>query len=222
MFNLDEWMDTLVSKIKKEFAERVVFIGLQGSYGRNEAREDSDIDVVVILDRLAIGDLKQYRGIIAQMPFKEKACGFISGADEIKNWEKSELFQFCHDTKPICGEMDHLLCHVGNEDIIRAIKIGAGSLYHACCHNFIYEQSPEILQTLYKPAFFILQAKYYIETGRYIRSKAELLSLLDGTDREILNKVLERNFPQPLTDDAFQAYHEKLLAWCSELLIKEN
>ena len=43
---------------EKRFIE-ICFAGLQGSYAREEATETSDIDVVVILDRLDMSDLQQ-------------------------------------------------------------------------------------------------------------------------------------------------------------------
>ncbi|SNS88137.1 Nucleotidyltransferase domain-containing protein [Anaerovirgula multivorans] len=97
-FFIDEWIDKLVSKIKNEFGDRLAFIGLQGSYKRKEADDSSDIDIVVILNELAVQDLKKYRAIISKMPYKEKAFGFISGKSEIIGWEKSDLFQFYYDT----------------------------------------------------------------------------------------------------------------------------
>lgn len=218
MLDIEVWMNELVSRIKEEFGERVEFVGLQGSYARNEAHEESDIDVVVILDSLSIQDLKRYRELVAEMPEREKACGFISGADEIAHWEPAELFQFYHDTKPVWGNMDHLMCLVEREDIKRAIRIGACNLYHACCHNFIYEQSPEMLLSLYKPTFFILQAKHYDETGCYLRSKETLKEQLKDTDKEILSICLDRPKSDTLSEADFHAYHEKLLAWCSALI----
>ena len=43
-------MDEFLQALDRAFGERVWFVGLQGSYGRGEATETSDIDVVVILD----------------------------------------------------------------------------------------------------------------------------------------------------------------------------
>jgi predicted nucleotidyltransferase len=42
--------------MEETFSERIWFIGLQGSYGRNEANASSDIDMVVILDELHTED----------------------------------------------------------------------------------------------------------------------------------------------------------------------
>ncbi len=58
MIDIKTWIAEFTNKVGQAFKSRVWFIGLQGSYGRSEATETSDIDVVVILDELRINDLK--------------------------------------------------------------------------------------------------------------------------------------------------------------------
>ncbi len=217
-FLIEDWMNEIVSKIKKEYGDDVVFIGLQGSYRRNEANDNSDIDIVVILNELNMHNLKKYRKIISQMPYKEKACGFISGESEILNWEKSDLFQFYYDTRPIYGSLDFLLPLINKEDAKRAVKIGACNLYHACCHNFIYRNSTEVLQALYKSAFFILQAKYFNEENQYIDSKRDLINCLDGVDKEILNICMDREKLTEMDEDDVSLYYEKIISWSSNII----
>ena len=48
MVNIDTWMEGFLSRLKETFGPRLLFLGLQGSYGRGEANEDSDIDVVCV------------------------------------------------------------------------------------------------------------------------------------------------------------------------------
>ena len=108
MFNIEEWISDFSQKIQENFKSRIEFIGLQGSYAREEATEGSDIDVVVIFDKLKMDDLKKYDEIISKMSCREKICGFLSGKDELANWEKSDLFQFYYDTKAIYGKLDFI------------------------------------------------------------------------------------------------------------------
>ncbi|MEN6621040.1 MAG: nucleotidyltransferase domain-containing protein [Smithella sp.] len=217
-FFINDWIDEFVPKIKSEYGDRVVFIGLQGSYKRKEANDSSDIDIVVILNELTMQDLQKYRAIISQMPYNEKACGFISGQSEISSWEKSDLFQFYYDTQPIYGSIDYLLPLINKDDVKRAIKIGACNLYHACCHNFIYEDSSEMLSALYKSVFFILQAKYFDETNQYISSKTELVKYLNGLDKEILNICLDRKKLTVMDGTDLVSYYDKIIAWSSKLI----
>jgi len=218
IFLLEEWVKALVIKIKDEFDDRVIFIGLQGSYKRKEANASSDIDIVVILDVLTVQDLEKYRIIISQMSYKEKACGFISGKNELLGWERSDLFQFYYDTQPIYGSIDYLLPLLDKIDVQRAIKIGACNLYHACCHNFIYENDSEILSALYKSTFFILQAKYFVETGKYISSKVELVKKLNGIDKEILIICINRKDITVMDKGDLVVCYDKIISWSSSLL----
>ena len=94
---LENWLQDFTKKINESFPKRIIFIGIQGSYARGEATENSDIDVVVIFDKLIYSDLKRYDEIISKMPMREKICGFISGKKELENWDRSDLFQFYHD-----------------------------------------------------------------------------------------------------------------------------
>lgn len=54
MIDIKNWIAEFTNKVEQTFSDRVWFIGLQGSYGRGEATDTSDIDVVVILDELRI------------------------------------------------------------------------------------------------------------------------------------------------------------------------
>ena len=53
-------MKEYFGELRKIFGNRIWFVGLQGSYGRNEATEQSDIDAVVILDKVTLEDIKAY------------------------------------------------------------------------------------------------------------------------------------------------------------------
>ena len=76
------WAKMLAEKALARFGARVWFMGLQGSVRRGAATESSDIDFVLILDRLDTADLSAYRELVRSMPDSEKACGFVSGRKE--------------------------------------------------------------------------------------------------------------------------------------------
>ena len=61
MVSIETWMEELAGKLAGEFGPRLLFLGLQGSYGRGEANEDSDIDVVTVLDRVELASLASPR-----------------------------------------------------------------------------------------------------------------------------------------------------------------
>ena len=90
--DMRDWMAAYVSAMLRTFGDRVRFIGLQGSRGRGEAGPDSDIDVVLILDRLAPTDLAACRAAAADLPERDKLCGFVSGAEELAAWDRGNCF----------------------------------------------------------------------------------------------------------------------------------
>ena len=76
-------MDGFLKALHDTFEGRVWFVGLQGSYGRGEATETSDIDVVVILDELSASDIHKYNTMLDTLPHRELICGFVSGKNEL-------------------------------------------------------------------------------------------------------------------------------------------
>ena len=190
MIEISSWMDKFVEKLEESFGNRVWFVGLQGSYGRGEATETSDIDVVVILDELTAQDIQAYNAMLDSLPNRELICGFVSGRKELLNWEPSDLFQFYHDTSPIKGSLDELLVLIDDDAIARAIKIGACNIYHGCVHNMLHEKSDEILKGLYKAASFVVQAICFQETGCYVKSQKDLLEEVSGVERSIVENFL--------------------------------
>ena len=53
MIDISAWLDGFLKALNENFEKRVWFVGLQGSYGRGEATDTSDIDIVVVLDELS-------------------------------------------------------------------------------------------------------------------------------------------------------------------------
>ncbi len=170
MIDITAWINDFLQKLNEVFGNRVWFVGLQGSYGRGEARDTSDIDIVVILDELSASDIQDYNTMLDILPHRELICGFLSGKKEILNWEPSDLFQFYYDTTPIKGSLDELLAVLDDKAVARAIKIGACNIYHGCVHNMLHEKSEDILRGLYKSASFVVQAIVFQQTGTYVKN----------------------------------------------------
>ncbi len=129
MLDITVWMKNFLRTLDETFGSRVWFVGLQGSYGRGEAMETSDIDIVVILDELSAMDIRTYNAMLDTLPNREMICGFLSGKDDIMNWEPSDLFQFYYDTTPMKGSLDELLAVIDDSSVNRAIKIGACNIF---------------------------------------------------------------------------------------------
>jgi len=190
MIDITAWMQNFLQTLSETFADRVWFVGLQGSYGRGEATETSDIDIVVILDELSAMDIQTYNTILDTLPHRELICGFLSGRNEIMNWEPSDLFQFCNDTTSIKGSLDEVMAVIDKNAVNRAIKIGACNIYHGCVHNMLHEKSEDILRGLYKSASFVVQAIAFQQSGRYIKHQEELLTVATLKEQAIINTFL--------------------------------
>ncbi|MBO5768538.1 MAG: nucleotidyltransferase domain-containing protein, partial [Bacteroidales bacterium] len=190
MIDITAWMKNFLKSLNETFANRVWFVGLQGSYGRGEATETSDIDVVVILDELSAMDIQTYNDMLDTLSHRDLICGFLSGKSEVLNWEPSDLFQFCHDTTPIQGSLDEVMAVIDESVVNRAIKIGTCNIFHGCVHNMLYEKSEDILRGLYKSASFVVQAIVFKQTGNYIIHQKDLLQVVSFDERVIVETFL--------------------------------
>ena len=217
MVDINSWLEEFLQKLNEVFKCRVWFVGLQGSYGRGEATETSDIDVVVILNEFTVADIQAYNQLLDTLPHRELICGFVSGKDEILNWEPADLFQFYHDTTPIKGSLDELLQKIDNVAVDRAIKIGACNIYHGCVHNMLHTKNEDILKGLYKAASFVVQAIVFKQIGDYIKHQNQLLQESLPEERIVLETFLR--YKNGATVD-FNSASEILFEWSKKWISK--
>lgn len=219
MIDIDIWMKYFLKALDETFKQRVWFVGIQGSYARGEATENSDIDMVVILDELTINDLQIYDRMLDTLSYRELICGFLSGKGELMNWDAADLFQFYYDTKPIKGSLDDLLVLIDDTALNRAIKTGVCNIYHGCVHNILYDKSEDILKGLYKAASFVVQAIYFKQTGHYIRQQSELLEIVLSEERIIVDTFLTIKNGGVID---FKEMSNILFTWSQKWLINMN
>ena len=218
MFSAEKYVSSLLSLLKKDFGEKLLYVGLQGSYLRGEANEDSDIDIMVVLDDLSPADMLTYRRAIESLEDADKSCGFICGKEEMKNWNPLEICHLLHTTKDYYGRISELVPEYSDSDVRAFVKMSVGNLYHEICHRYIHapmEKSVLKLRYSYKGVFFILQNLNFLETGEFFRTKHALLGALNGKDKEVLETALAYEREENVDfDKAF----ELLFAWCKEAL----
>ena len=219
MIDMTAWMKNFLQTLNETFANRVWFVGLQGSYGRGEATETSDIDIVVILDKLSASDIQKHNAMLDTLPNRELICGFVSGKDELLNWEPSDLFQFYYDTTPIQGSLDELLAVIDESAVNRAIKIGACNIYHGCVHNMLHEKSEDVLKGLYKSASFVVQAIAFKQTGKYIKHKSKLRDVISTDERFIVDTFLNLKNGGEID---FNLMSETLFAWSKKWILENS
>ena len=217
MFDLDSYLNDLISNCRAAFGERLLYVGLQGSYLRGEAHEDSDIDVMVILDRFCVQDMDRYREILKKIGFYERSCGFICGRDELLRWNPLEVCQLRHTTKDLYGTLTDYLPSAIWEDEVNYVKLSLGNLYHELCHRYIHadrDKNVVKFRGTCKGVFFLMQNLHYLETGHFILTKKELKEAVSEEDRQVLELA---ELPDGFDfDQAFSV----LFAWCQSVFTR--
>ena len=210
--DINIFMGSFNENLLRLFGDNLLFLGLQGSYGRGEAKETSDIDPVIILQQCGKDEILKYRGYIDTLPEKNIICGFVSSIDELRAWESADRAQLVLDTKPVYGDLAELCPRITREDIRRAVQQGACAIYHASSHNILHARNWSILPEFYKSARFTIRMKHYLLTGVYVSAFRELTAVVDGEEKTILETQ------DPSTeDDAFM-----LLEWASDTMKEIN
>ena len=216
-FDLDEYLKSLISECRSEFGNRLLYIGLQGSYLRGEANENSDIDIMLLLDHLTMKDMDQYRIILEKIGYSGKACGFICGRDEIIRWNPLEICQLKHTTKDLYGSLTDYLPEASRQDEINYVKLSLGNLYHELCHRYIHaarDKNVKKLRGTCKGLFFLIQNLHYLESGRFVLTKKELKELVSDEDCMMLSMA---ELPDGYDfDEAFLAVFQ----WCQTTFIR--
>lgn len=220
MFQIESYIEELLMLLKNSFGERLVYVGLQGSYLRNEQNENSDIDIMAVIDHMTVWDLDSYKEAIMRVGYYEKSCGFICGKDDLAAWNPLEACHLLHTTKDIYGTLSELLPKYTLEDEKNFIRLSIGNLYHELCHRYIHadrEKNKTKLPGTCKALFFILQNMMFLEQGAFYATKAELFDHLDGQDREVFAMLLKfQNSQEVDFDDAFRL----LFSWCQNALMR--
>lgn len=203
--------DFTEQRLRPAFGERIRFIGLQGSFRRGEQTFSSDLDVVVILDRLDPGDLIRYREAAAGFEEWPNLCGFLCGTAELKSWPRYDLFTLYFDTEPVVGCLSDWIASPGADEAREYIRIGAAGLFHETVHRALYGQpSEEALFAALKSARFLVAAREYLRTGRYEGELARLAEQCTGLDRVIVSALREHRLPEDCAG--------LLLRFCQECL----
>ena len=178
MFDLEKYIHDLLLSLRKQYGVRLLYVGLQGSYLRNKATKNSDIDVMVIIDEIGVTDLDSYREILIALGYYEKSCGFICGKSEINNWNPLEICHLLHTTKDLHGQLLEFLPSYTIEDERNFIKLSLGNLLHELSHRYIHssrEKNIVALPKTYKCVFFIMQ-NIYLCTIAFLLSRSEIFS----------------------------------------------
>lgn len=217
MFYLSKYLDDLIEACTLKFGDRLLYVGLQGSYLRGEQHDNSDIDIMIVIDNFTVPDMNEYRAVLKSIGYFEKSCGFICSKDELAHWNPLEVCQLLNTTKDLYGQLKELLPPASRKDEINYVKLSLGNFYHEICHRYIHADKKSNMtkfrQTC-KYTFFLIQNLHYLESGKFITTKQELKENVSKADREILELAeLDDNFD---FDRSFAA----LFVWCQSTFIR--
>ena len=216
--DIQVYLSRLIDGLPHTFGDRLLYVGLQGSYLRGEATETSDIDVMVIFDRVDAPTLDIYRDLLIAVGDYDRSCGFVCSREDMAAWNTPEVCHLLHTTRDLYGRLADFVPAYSREDVFQYVKVRVGNLYHELCHRYIHasrETNQSHLAMTCKSVFFILQNIHYLKTGRFVATKRELLEALEGEDREILTLSLRLSEGEsPDFDNAFAG----LLRWCQGTL----
>lgn len=220
MIRIEEYIDGLTDILADAFGERLVYIGLQGSYLRNEAMENSDIDIMAVIDDISVEDLDTYRQALVSIGNFDKSCGFICGRADLSHWNPLELCHLLNTTKDYYGELKNLVPAYTMEDERNYVKFSLNNLYHEICHRYIHadrEHNISRLPVTCKSVFYIVQHLHYLRTGNFVPTKRELLECVQDEDKAVLElSVSLRNDDGYDFDRAFSL----LFRWCQSALAR--
>ena len=220
MIRIEEYIDGLTDILADAFGERLVYIGLQGSYLRNEATENSDIDIMAVIDDISVEDLDTYRQALVSIGNFDKSCGFICGRADLSHWNPLELCHLLNTTKDYYGELKNLVPAYTMEDERNYVKFSLNNLYHEICHRYIHadrEHNISRLPVTCKSVFYIVQHLHYLRTGNFVPTKRELLECVQDEDNAVLELSISlRNDDGYDFDRAFSL----LFRWCQSALAR--
>ena len=218
MIHIETYIPTLIASLQERFGNSLLYLGLQGSYLRGEAHPGSDLDIMVVLETLTVSDLDDYRNVIESMDHYDRSCGFICSRADFAAWNPLEICHLIHSTRDYFGTLSDFVPAYTRQDLQNFVKMSVNNLYHELCHRYIHataEKNVAALPGTYKSVFFILQGLHYLNTDVFPSTKAELLPLLTGLDREVLERSLLLSKGTPFD---FRDSFKLLLTWCQETL----
>lgn len=217
MIILNDYLQKLTIACQSAFGNRLLYVGLQGSYLRCEANENSDIDIMIVIDRFSVKDMDKYRDILKSVGSFEKSCGFICGKDELTRWSPLEVCQLINTTKDIFGTLKDFLPSATREDEINYVKMSLGNVYHEICHRYIHADREKNISKFHitcKSFFFLIQNLHYLESGKFVVTKKELKEQVSEDDCKILELAELRD------DFDFDKAMSLLFTWCQNAFVR--
>jgi len=186
-----------VSLMKKTYGKNLVFIIHHGSWATGETNPDSDIDTLVMLEKITKNELDKLRNILNQKRFKKMTVLLFSRLD-MNNFIPFARHQFHYGAKLLYGKCP--LPEPTKEEMIIEIKKIANTVGYwskfLYTHLHLAENVARKMYWRFREATIALKVYIQWKTGEFPATKRRLKKLLDDPkDKEIVEiiKQWEKN-----------------------------
>ena len=152
------------------------------------------------------------------MPHAELACGFVGSGDVLARWPRHELFQFVHDTVPVCGQMGFSPTDFSRDDAREAARVGARpASITPYAHAAVFDGETEagILRQLAKDSSFVLRALHF-------NTRSSVAEVLSGEDAEVLAWSMRAKSAAELAPEEVRALSALLLRWSGDNRFRQS
>lgn len=180
-----------VNVMKKAYGKNLVFIIHHGSWATGEANSDSDIDNLVMLEKITKRELAKLRDILNKAEFEKFTVLLFSRLD-MDNFVPFKRHQFYYGTKLLYGKCP--LREPTQEEMIVEIRKIADTVGY--WSKFLYthtHQAENVARKMYwrfKEAIIALKVYVHWKTGEFPVTRKRLKELLnDPKDKEIVEII---------------------------------
>jgi len=188
---VEKLLKRFVNLLKKTYGKNLVFIIHHGSWATGEASPESDIDTLVMLEKITKKELDKLRNILNQERFKKMTVLLFSRLD-MNNFIPFARHQFHYGAKLLHGKCP--LPEPTKEEMIIEIKkiadeVGFWSKY-LYTHLHLAENVVRKMYWRFKEAIIALKVYVQWKTGEFPVTKKRLKRLLtDPKDKEIVQII---------------------------------
>jgi len=180
-----------VDVMKKTYGKNLVFIIHHGSWATGEANSDSDIDNLVMLEKIAKSELAKLRNILNKKEFEKFTVLLFSRLD-MNNFVPFKRHQFHYGAKLLYGTCP--LREPTREEMILEMRKIADTVGYWSKFLFTHQkQAQNIVRKMYwrfKEAIIGLKVFVHWKTGEFPVTRKRLRELLnDPKDKEILTII---------------------------------
>ena len=194
---VEKLLKRFVKLLEKTYGKNLVFIIHHGSWATGEANPESDIDTLVMLEKITKKDLDKLRNILNQDRFKKMTVLLFSRLD-MNNFVPFKRHQFHFGAKLLYGKSP-LHGPIREEMILEIKKIADTVGYWSkflYTHPHLAENVARKMYWRFREAIIALKVYVHWKTGEFPVTKRRLKKLLDDPkDREIVQIIeqWERN-----------------------------